>query len=188
MRKKDSKVVALGDKKQAAMEQQAAWIAEAAAKDNPSAESRAWVDSKFDADPSWAEYGDLAAEAMDLALRNFWLGYITKEGVRRAAEALKTELGFEDASPPERILVDHAVLCHVRLGMVEHLYSRNTSGRMDVIEHWERRLTMAQKRFTRAVTALARVRGLLARAEAAREAARRASSARSLAVLKQVAG
>ena len=86
------------------------------------------------------------------------------------------------------MLIDHAVLCHVRLGMMEHLYSRNTLGRMDVAEHYERRLTLAQHRFTRAVTALARVRGLLARADAAREAARKASLRGSLSVLKQMAG
>jgi hypothetical protein len=86
--------------------------------------------------------------------------YRTKKGVMVAAEALKAELGFAEASPVERLMIDHAVMCHVRLGMVEHLYSRQTSARADVIEHWERRLTLAQKRFNRAGESLARVRRL----------------------------
>ena len=105
-----------------------------------------------------------------------------------ATEALKTELGHAEASPVERMMIEHAVMCHVRLGMMENLYTRRASGRMDVIEHWERRLTLAQRRFTRAVTALARVRGLLARAESAKEAASRARLGKSLAVLKQMTG
>jgi hypothetical protein len=129
-------------------------------------------------------------EAFDKAFKGFWLGYYTKASVRQAAELLKRELGYEEADVAERVLIDHAVLCHVRLGMIEHLYSRHTSGayRVDMAEHFERRLTMAQRRFTRAVTTLARVRALLARAEQAREQARRAGMGHSLAVLKQMTG
>jgi hypothetical protein len=163
--------------------------AESCAKSDPSPEARAHVDEWLDASPDkWREHGELLREALDLSFRGFWLGYLTKESVRRGAELLKQELGFEDASPVERMMIEHAVVCHVRLGMIEHLYSRHGSSRMDVIEHWEKRLTLAQRRFTRAATALARVRGLLARAESAKEAAARARSGRTLAVLKQMTG
>lgn len=59
---------------------------------------------------------------------------------------------------------------------------------MDVAEHYEKRLTLAQRRFMRAVETLARVRALLARAEQAKAAASRARTAGSLAVLKQMTG
>lgn len=168
MRKQAEKVVAIEDKKRADLARAARLMAEASASDTPSAEAKAWADERFDTDPRWREYGDLHAGAMKLAFEKFWLGYLTKEGVRRSAEAMKESLGYAEASPVERILIEHAVLCHVRLGMVEHLYSRGTRGSYDMkqCEHFERRLTLAQKRFTRAVTALARVRALLARAEA----------------------
>lgn len=188
MPKRAEKVVSLEDQKQAARLREAEFMAEAMAKDAPSAEARAWVDAKFETDPSWREYGELTAEALELGLKKFWLGYVTKKGVVMAAEALKAELGHAEASPVERMMIDHAVMCHVRLGMIEHLYSRQASNRTDVIEHWERRLTLAQKRFTRAVTALARVRGLLARAEVVKDAAARARSGRGLALLKQATG
>ena len=82
----------------------------------------------------------------------------------------------------------HAVLCHVRLGMTELLYSRNVSRQMDIADHRERRLTLAQGRFTRAMSALSRLRLLLARVDSAREASAQARSARNLATLKQLAG
>lgn len=187
--KRTEKVVDIGEKKHDEMMRSARLWAEAAFKDEPSPEAKAHVDADLSADTeAWRRHGDLTREAMEQGFKKFWLGYVTKASVMRGAELLKQELGFEDASPVERLLIEHSVLCHVRLGMVEHLYSRNTLGRMDIAEHWERRLTLAQKRFTRAVTALARVRGLLARAEAAREAASRARSGRTLGILKQMAG
>lgn len=189
MAKRKPEVVSLENARRAGREREAELLCEALAKDEPSAEARAYVDARLVADPEeWRVSGDLMKEAFDAAFKGFWLGYVTKASVRHGAELLKQELGYGEAPAAERVLIDHAVLCHVRLGMVEHLYSRNTLNRMDIAEHWERRLTMAQRRFTRAVTTLARVRALLARAEQAREQARKASMGRSLAVLKQMAG
>jgi hypothetical protein len=179
-RKQAEKIANIKDRKHEQALREGKLLAEVLAKSNPSPEAKAYADGKFDADPSWGKFGDLTAEAMNYALDKFWLGYATKEGVRRAAERLKTELGYADASPVERMMIEHAVACHVRLGMMEFLYSRHGSDRMDIIEHWEKRLTLAQKRFTRAVTTLARVRGLLARAEDMKERSRKPAA------LKQV--
>lgn len=189
MKRRPGKVVDLKADRESTLMHMAKLHAEACAKSEPSAEARAYVDSMLDRSPDeWRRHGELMREAMERGFKDFWLGYVTKAAVMRGAELLKAELGFEDASPAERVLIEHAVLCHVRLGMTEHLYSRNSFGRMDVAEHWERRLTLAQRRFTRAVTALARVRGLLARADAARESARKARLGSSLSVLKQMTG
>jgi hypothetical protein len=187
-RKQAEKVTSIEDKKHDDLLREANHHAEALTKGNPSAETKKWADEQFEAHPSWRrEYGDLTAQAMDMALGNFWLGYMTKKGVTVAAESLKAELGYAEASPVERMMIEHAVMCHVRLGMMEHLYSRNASGQMNVIEHWEKRLTLAQRRFTRAVTTLARVRGLLARADSAREAAEKAQAGRQLALARKTA-
>lgn len=189
MPKRAEKVVNLEEQKQAARLREAELFAEACAKDNPSAEARAYMDGLLEREPDeWRKGGDLQAEAFDRAFQGFWLGYYTKASVRKGAELLKREMGYEEASPTERVLIEHAVLCHVRLGMMEHLYSRHVSGRMDVTEHYEKRLTLAQRRFMRAVETLARVRALLARAEQAKAAASRARTAGSLAVLKQMMG
>jgi hypothetical protein len=189
MPKRTEKVVNLDGQKQAARLREAELFAEACAKDDPSAEARAYVDGMLERKPDqWRSHGDLTAEALDRAFRGFWLGYYTKASVRKGAEVLRREMGCDEASSAERILIEHAVMCHVRLGMIEHLYSRHVSGRMDVAEHYEKRLTLAQRRFTRAVETLARVRALLARAESAKEATARARGGRVLSVLKQMTG
>lgn len=176
-----SAVVDMEVRRKEDIERKARLFAEACAKDDPSPDARAMIDAELDADPeAWRRRGDLGAEAFDLAFKKFWLGYYTKSAVRKGAELLKQQMGYEEASATERVLIDHAVLCHVRLGMIEHLYSRNTSGRLDITEHYEKRLTLAQRRFTRAVETLARVRALLARAEVAREQARKATGPQRL--------
>ena len=83
------------------------------------------------------------------------------------AGLLKKDLGYEDAPPLIRLLIEQAALCHIRLGMIEHLYSRQLKGsyHFNVGAHWEMRLTLAQRRYMKAITTLARVRVLLARAE-----------------------
>src|SRR5688572_8173795 len=74
-------------------------IAEACVKSDPSPESRAYVDAELARDPEeWRAHGDLAAEAIDLALKEFWLGYITKASVQYRAEMLRRELGHAEAS------------------------------------------------------------------------------------------
>lgn len=189
-RKQVEKVTSIGDAKAATRERELDFTAEVLAKDDPSPEARAYCDERMKTDPGWQKFGDLTAEALEMGLRKFWLGYATKRGVIVAAEDLKAELGHAEASPVERMMIEHAVMCHARLGMMEHLYSRNTSeGRMDVIQHWEKRLTLSQRRFTRAVTTLARVRALLARAQSAQNAANKSRGGGGpVAVLNQKAG
>ena len=93
------------------------------AKGDPSPEARALIDSWLEREPeSWRTGGDLHAEAFEQALKGFWLGHYMKASVRRGAELPKAELGHAEASPAGRVLIEHAVVCHLRLGMVEHLY------------------------------------------------------------------
>jgi hypothetical protein len=75
---------------------------------------------------------------------------------------LRESLGYDDAPPLERMLIEHACVCWLRLAVMEVRYScvvvaNNT---LTQVEHTERRLTEAQKRFTRACESLARVRKL----------------------------
>jgi hypothetical protein len=156
-------------------------FAEAAAKDHPSAEARAYVDGELMRDAAQVErHGDLLADALDKALAKFWLGYVTSAAVKLRCAQLKQEMGHAEASPVERLLIEHAVLCHARLGMIEHQHARATQGwqtdsaHIAFCAHWDRRLTLAQKRFDRAITTLARTRALLARADLARTQADRA--------------
>jgi hypothetical protein len=65
-------------------------------------------------------------------------------------------------------------MCHVRLSMIEHTYSRTVRGSysLTLATHYERRLTLTQKRFKRAITTLAKTLSLRARAEVARSGAK----------------
>jgi hypothetical protein len=182
---KPKKVISIEERGKAETLKLAELIAEACAKSDPSPECRAFVDGDLASTPDeWRRHGDLAREAMETALKDGFLGYYTKASVIIGAEQLKQELGFDDAPASIRILISHAVLCHVRLAIVEWFYSRSSGARMDVIEHWERRLTLAQRRFTRAVTTLARTRALLARAETAQAQAECATGRAGLRLAK----
>ena len=165
---KKSNVLSLEEKRPAKpdLEKLAGLFAECCAKDNPSEEAKEWFQRELGSDPEeWRKHGDLAAEALELGLEGFWLGYMTNESVKRGAELLKEELGYADASPIEKLLIEQAVLCHVRLGMVEHLYSRQLKGSYSLVvgAHWEMRLTLCQRRYMKALTTLQKVRVMLAR-------------------------
>lgn len=166
-------------------------FAEAAANDHPSAEARAYIDAELLRDAAQVEHhGDLLAAALDKALEKFWLGYVTSAAVKLRVEQMKKDFGHAEASPVERLLIEHVVLCHARLGMIEHQHARATRGwqtdsaHLAFCTYWDRRLTLAQKRFDRAITTLARTRYLLARADAARAVAEQAQAPKPRAGLR----
>jgi hypothetical protein len=166
---KKSNVVALTAKKddqQAERVKLAERYVEAMCKDNPSQEIKEWFQGVLGRDPKeWRKHGDLMKEAIDKGLEKFYLGYVTKESVKHGAELLKEELGHADASPIEKLLIEQAVLSHIRLGMVEHLYSRQLAESYSLAQgaHWEMRLTLCQRRYMKAITTLQKVRVMLAR-------------------------
>jgi hypothetical protein len=188
------KVVSLKDKKaqdRAEVQRTAKLHAEVLGKDYPSEEARKFFDASLDTDPdAWRRLGDLTKEAAGLAFNSFWLGYATKASVLKGAELLKAELGYDEAAPTIKLLIEQAVLCYIRQGMVEHIYSRRFFGASYTLRdaaHWEMRLTLCQRRYMRALTTLAKVRGLLARAELA-EAHAAMKRPHSMKVLKAATG
>jgi hypothetical protein len=96
---------------------------------------------------------DKAGEMAGPAMPELW---------QTQARQLADELGHETAPPLERMMIDNAVLCWARLAVMELRYSAMTGAdnTFRAVEHIEKRLTAAQKRFTRACEALARVRKL----------------------------
>ena len=72
---------------------------------------------------------------------------------------LRTELGHEKATAIEKGLIDHIVLCWLRLHICELEYERSTRGvSLAQADYWERKLSATQKRYLKAVETLARVR------------------------------
>ncbi len=171
MKAKAGKVESIGARRQADVEREAHLIAEACARSNPSEEAKAYVRAHFDADPEdERRSADLTGEAMRLAVKEVDLGFYRQEAIARRVARAKAALGYESATHAERMLIDHVVMCDVRLAVVELLHSTTLSGTYSIAQgdYWERRLTLTQKRFERAMVTLAKTRALLARAEAFR--------------------
>jgi len=83
--------------------------------------------------------------------------------IGKRAEAVRNGLGYEGAAQLEQLLIDHAVLCWLRLQEVESSYSlaMERSITLTQADYWDRHLAAAQRRYLRACEALARVRRLL---------------------------
>jgi hypothetical protein len=84
------------------------------------------------------------------------------ESVKAGRLALLKELGFDTAGALERALIDHVVLCWLRLQLTEQQYTGNTraGGTLQQGEFWERRLSAVQRRYLRACETLTRIRRL----------------------------
>lgn len=78
-------------------------------------------------------------------------------------QELLEQLDYERSTLLERLLIDHIVICWLRLYDCELRYEtvRNGNSTITQMQHWEKRLSAAQRRFLRASEALVRVRRLL---------------------------
>ena len=85
-----------------------------------------------------------------------------KECWKHRLQVLKKDLGSEGAPMLEQLLIQHAALCWLRLTLAELAYSNTVKGSITLTLglYMEKRLTAAQRRFTRSCETLARVRKL----------------------------
>jgi len=85
-----------------------------------------------------------------------------KECWKARLQALKKEMGSDGAPILEQLLIQQAALCWLKLTLIELRYSSvmKQSITLTLGLYWEKRLTAAQRRFTRACETLARVRKL----------------------------
>ena len=86
--------------------------------------------------------------------------------VRKQTEQMAKELGAEQASPLERLLIEQVVIAWLRWQTVEWQYQNNFSQSTTLTKgvYFEKRLTAAHRRYLQSIESLARVRRLLARA------------------------
>ncbi|GAA4399850.1 hypothetical protein GCM10023187_12360 [Nibrella viscosa] len=75
---------------------------------------------------------------------------------------LKEELGYLAGNPLERLAIEQIVLCWLNLHLTELSYSNALSQPHDIAVgiYWEKRVTLAGKRYSRALGTLAKVRNL----------------------------
>lgn len=74
--------------------------------------------------------------------------------------AMRRELGFDEATPFEKALISHVALCWLRLRQTERYYTTGYNATFTTATglFYEQRLSAAQRRYLRALTTLARIR------------------------------
>jgi hypothetical protein len=110
----------------------------------------------------WRFVGDIAELAARNVVEKIEATAPLKESLKRGRLELMHDLGYDQAPPLERGLIEQVALSWLRLNLVEYQYS-NVMAESITFErgrYWEQRLTTAQRRYTRAVESLARVRKL----------------------------
>lgn len=136
----------------------------------------------------WRVAGHMATLVSEARINGWNTSALVKESVKHGMEVLRADLGFAQAPPLEQMLIEHVVLCWVNLHMVELVHNDRltASHTIEAGLYWDRRLSTAQRRYTRAVESLTKVRALTAatrlieaRTEAA-SAAKRVSNLRTL--------
>jgi hypothetical protein len=105
--------------------------------------------------------GELAeSQALDTIVSGSGQGM--RECWRQGLLAMRADLGYAGSSSLERLLIQQVTLCRVNLNLTEYRHINVMKQSISLASgiYWEKRLTAAQRRFTRACESLARVRKL----------------------------
>lgn len=110
----------------------------------------------------WREVASAGYLAELMVIENAHATPALKECWKQRLQVMKKDLGNEGAPMLEQLLIQHAALCWLRLTLAELSYSGVMKGSITLTlgVYMEKRLTMAQRRFTRACETLAKVRKL----------------------------
>jgi hypothetical protein len=135
----------------------------------------------------WQTYGDWAKQT-ELVLLNeyFQSSGLILETVEKKLANLRDELGWQDATEIEKLLIRQVCLTWLRLYFVERQHHQNTFQSHSLTSgiYWDKRLSMAQKRHLKAIESLAKVRKMTAQTAKFETAATKAKSAQTLNSLK----
>jgi len=107
--------------------------------------------------------GELAEETvLDTILGGQSRGHGSRECWRQRLVSMRTDLGYASSPPLERLLIQQVSLCWLNLNLTEYRHTKimQQSITLTLGIYWDKRLTGAQRRFTRACESLARVRRL----------------------------
>lgn len=113
--------------------------------------------------PNELDYmGNLAIQVEGTIIRNnLRHSALLVTATEEYCEKMRNDLGYKTAPPLEKALIDHLVICWVRMHVCELQYEEYTKGAtLTVATFWENTLSATQKRYLRAVETLARIRKL----------------------------
>jgi hypothetical protein len=110
----------------------------------------------------WRDIASAGYLAELMVIENARATPAVKECWKHRLQSLKKELGSEGAPLLEQLLIQQTALCWLKLNLVELSYysTMKQSITLTLGIFWEKRLSAAQKRFTRACETLTRVRKL----------------------------
>lgn len=135
----------------------------------------------------WKNYGDWAKQTEIVILNEYFenSGFLLETVTKKLAN-MRDELGWENASEIEKLLIRQVCLTWLRLYYLERIHNSKTtqSHTSETGIYWDKRLTNAQKRHLRAIESLAKVRKMTAQTAKFEEAAKRARSSQTLNSLK----
>jgi len=87
-------------------------------------------------------------------------GLYVHEVMYEVIERLRSDLGGEDASPLESLLIERIISCYLHVNFAENACAETIGAgeRLEVVEYKQKRLDRAHKRYLAAVKALAQIR------------------------------
>jgi hypothetical protein len=108
----------------------------------------------------WRRYGDMIGITMEAVWRALPKHPTVVESFKQARLELRKELGVEQASTFERLLIEHVIVCWFQMQFTSALYSTyyTESTTIDLKQYYCRMLSAAQRRYLRACETLARIR------------------------------
>ncbi len=144
-------------------------VFQATNKEKPKPEDVEALSKLFEESPYiWQQVGNLAARVKDsIIAAQCGKSHIVIEATKKKVAEMRDQLGWQDSSQLEKIIIEQVCLNWLRLNSLEMTHDQKTreSHTLPVGEHWDKLLTQAQKRYLRACESLAKVRKLLAEAE-----------------------
>jgi ribosomal protein S15P/S13E len=127
--------------------------------------SRAKLELALRQNPNlWRAVGDLAVQTQNNMVEKMTSQAVVEVAMKHGLGRMRAELGEGDAPMLEKLLIDGVILSWLNLNAVQRAYDHNMIGGVAVTltsgMYWEKRLTMAQARYAKAIETLARVRKL----------------------------
>jgi hypothetical protein len=148
-------------------------------KENPKPADLKLLRQRLDDDGDLVKVNEVGERAIASVIDSYTNSALVRELQTRQVKDKRRELGYENASVMERMLINQVILCHLRMTTLEGIHAAKFQERHSTESglYWDRLLTTYQRRFHKACESLAKVRKLLAEASAHEERARNARSA-----------
>jgi aminopeptidase N len=109
------------------------------------------------------QIGDVALQAREQMIKQVSANAIVHEAIRQRVENLQAELGYDESPAIEKLLIEQVGLCWLHMYGTQQQYTNaraTASMSIDQAAWLEKRLTITQNRYLKAIETLAKVRKL----------------------------